>query len=106
MLEKVSPLEQELSGLVASLEESNRLIAQYEEELRHCDEQVRSGSSCPYCRAAGVMLSAVLLPRARWCMVSCLRNGLLHAAMETNKKLVHGSCCALSSVCVQLSTLL
>jgi hypothetical protein len=38
----VAPLEAELSGLYASLEESNRLIAQYEEELKQCDEAVRA----------------------------------------------------------------
>jgi len=40
VLERTAPLEQELSGLVASLQESATLIVQYEKELATCDEQV------------------------------------------------------------------
>src|SRR4051812_27324345 len=40
VLQKVSPLEAELSGLVASLNESTRLIERYEQELAECDRAV------------------------------------------------------------------
>ena len=41
VLERVAPLEAELSGLISSLEESNRLIGQYEQDLKKCDQDVR-----------------------------------------------------------------
>lgn len=40
VLEKVAPLENELQGLKDRLEESGRLIIQYEKELKECDEAV------------------------------------------------------------------
>mmetsp|Transcript_33539 Transcript_33539/g.74227 ORF Transcript_33539/g.74227 Transcript_33539/m.74227 type:complete len:2007 (+) Transcript_33539:3-6023(+) len=40
VLEKVAPLEAELSGLVSSIEDSAQNIARYEQELKQCDEQV------------------------------------------------------------------
>lgn len=40
VLEKVAPLESELSGLQGSIEESARLITQYEQELKTCEQQV------------------------------------------------------------------
>ena len=43
VLEKVAPLESELSGLQSSIEESAHLIAQYEQELHQCEQQVRGG---------------------------------------------------------------
>ncbi len=49
VLEKVAPLESELSGLQSSIEESAHLIAQYEQELHQCEQQVRGRAG----RAAG-----------------------------------------------------
>lgn len=57
VLEKVAPLEKELSGLVFSLEESQRLIVQYEEELVALDLEVRHS-------------------RVAWCALQiCVRGG-------------------------------
>ena len=41
VLERVSPLEDELNALMANIDNSSVLIAQYEQELKKCDEQVR-----------------------------------------------------------------
>ena len=40
VLEKVAPLEDELNALMANIDNSATLIAQYEQELKKCDEQV------------------------------------------------------------------